>query len=319
MKKTTYPLYAMMKNMLVLAVATTLTFATACSKSGDDDGEESSELYTPPVNLSNAQIIDLLGTAYSKLAAENTFTITSVRTVTEEDNIVSSKLKRQTILNVAAKKALVIEYDLLTSPETFLWFNYIEDTTEYEYSYKKSLKITDAYFNNISVFINILPELKYYDWKVEGQRFVGTYVDGTRIKTVTIIQTKDMQYHTAKYTVGSLISGDTKGTVEEFTFNYDATIPAMPNGFSTAYFTPFEQFSVKVIWGEGQGENTFYSNPIANGKGYFSLDMLSAYIPSVTGKYPQYYSDSAFAHKIENSTIYLTDNNTVIYAKWVVK
>lgn len=324
--KKTYTLRTAAKSMLMITTLAMLASTTACSKS-DPENDENSELYTPPANISSAQIMELIGHAHGKLSGENTFTMTSLRTVTEEGDVITTKAKEQHIYNVSAKKALVIEYDLLTSPETLYWFSYIEGTTEYEYyagkdadpSYKKRRKVTDTYFDYMSLNTVFFSDPKDYSWKVEGQKLVGTQTSENRIKIYTITLTKDMQYHTVNDT-RSYTNNDVKGTTEDFTFDYSATMPSMPNGFNTSDFTPVAQFSVKVVWGEGFGETMFYFIHSSENRAYASMDEISRYSPGISGKTKEFYTDAAFTNKVDSSTsIVLTDNNTVLYVKWVIK
>lgn len=113
---------------------------------------------------------------------------------------------------------------------------------------------------------------------------------------------------------------------KEITFEQTAS-PAFPEGFSAQDFEAAEQNFLKVVWGENLGENTFYSGYNYSGAGYIgaysdeygiSPEAIRAYAPVRTGKRAEYYFDAAFTERVEmGKPIYINDNDTVIYVKWV--
>lgn len=170
-----------------------------------------------------------------------------------------------------------------------------------------------------------------YVWTVNGDEYTATYVvnygniseeikitlDGMRITSIKLESLNITQ-------VIQVVERS-----KEITFEYSAS-PAFPEGFSAEDFETAGQNSLKVVWGEGLGENTFYSGYTSdafNSIGYIgaydvsygiSPEAIINYAPEQAGKKAEYYFDAAFTEPVEmGKPIYVDDNNTVIYVKWV--
>jgi hypothetical protein len=98
-------------------------------------------------------------------------------------------------------------------------------------------------------------------------------------------------------------------------YAYSSVNPTFPSGFSKSDFPLASQYSVRVVWGEELGESTFYTNP---NSGYIYVDDIIDYAPKVQGKEPAriLYSNAQFTASY-GTTANLSNNNSVIYIKWV--
>lgn len=167
-----------------------------------------------------------------------------------------------------------------------------------------------------------------YAWTVNGNEYTATYTaNNGNFNEEIKIMLDGAQVISIK--LKSLDVTNVVNEIErtkEMTFEQTAS-PAFPEGFSAQDFEAAGQNFLKVVWGEGLGENTFYSGYTYSGIGYvgtYSVDngispeAIRAYAPVQTGKKAEYYFDAAFTERVEmEKPIYVNDNNTVIYVKWV--
>jgi hypothetical protein len=303
---------------LALATALALGF-TACDK--DDDKNSDSDLYVPSKDMDNDEILSLFDevNANMKEVAE-----VSIEMMVYEDQTLGGKMVAQ--VNVSQKKSFTAEYGREGNSLTLGALNYVENFTEYEYTkgytgdVKRSYKVTDAYWNNFGLELDDLPGAVGVDelqWQVEDNAFVGsvTQYGGTTIKmTMTITTSKKVGSIKVEF-IQVEVNPDNEWMISNFTYSAN---PVLPSGFATSDFPAVtEQRSLKVVWGEGQGENIFYADPDNNSISprYDILD----YAPRVPGKEVQgLYYNSDFSGTAINlsSSIQLNNNNTVLYAKW---
>lgn len=186
-----------------------------------------------------------------------------------------------------------------------------------------------ALISYLKYFCDLPPrDWSKYTWTVNGNEYTATYtanngnfneeikimLDGTRVISMKL---KSLD-------VTNVVNEIER--TKEITFEQTAS-PAFPEGFSAQDFEAAEQNFLKVVWGENLGENTFYSGYNYSGAGYIgaysdeygiSPEAIRAYAPVRTGKRAEYYFDAAFTERVEmGKPIYINDNDTVIYVKWV--
>jgi hypothetical protein len=305
---------------LALATALALGF-TACDK--DDDKNTDGDLYVPSKDMDNDEILSLFDevNANMKEVAE-----VSIEMMMYEGQTLGGKMVAQ--VNVSQKKSFEAEYGSEGSSLGLGYLYYVEDFTAYEYTrgyytgytdVKRSYKVTDAYWNNFGLELDDLPggvDVDYLQWQVEDNAFVGSVTqDGTTIKmTMTITTSKKVGSIKVEF-IQVEVNPDNEWMIANFTYSAN---PVLPSGFAKSDFPAVTgQRSLKVVWGEGQGENTFYTNPGDNSINprYDILD----YAPRVPGKEVQglyYNSDFSGTAISSSSSIQLQNNNTVLYAKW---
>jgi hypothetical protein len=292
---------------LVLATALALGF-TACDK--DDDKNSDGDLYVPSKNMTNDEILSLFEEVNANMSEVAEVSIEEMR---YEGQTLRFKYVGQA--NVSQNKLFEAEYIDDGSSLVLAAFYYVENFTGYEYSasynYSKedkcSYKVTDAYWNNFDIDVDVLEGAGDLQWQVEGNTFVGS--DMQDKVTITITTSKKVDS----------IKVEEPGNKWEITkFTYSAN-PALPSGFAKSDFPAITgQHSLKVVWGEGQGENifyTYYDNSITP-----RYDILD-YAPRVPGKEVQalYYNSDFSGTAITTdsyTSIQLNNNNTVLYAKW---
>lgn len=167
-----------------------------------------------------------------------------------------------------------------------------------------------------------------YAWTVNGNEYTATYTanNGNFNEEMKIILdgTQVISMKLKSLDVTNVVNEIER--TKEITFEQTAS-PALPEGFSAQNFEAAGQNFLKVVWGEGLGENTFYSGYTYSGAGYvgtYSVDngispeAIRFYAPVRTGKKAEYYFDAAFTERVEmEKPIYVNDDNTVIYVKWV--
>jgi hypothetical protein len=167
-----------------------------------------------------------------------------------------------------------------------------------------------------------------YLWTVNGNEYTATFVanygnineeikislDGNRISRIWV----------KTLNVTNVINAieRTKEIVVEYTAS-----PELPAGFSKEDFIDAQQYSLRVVWGNGLGESTFYTDLQSYNIGYIGWynsntgiapETILYYTPEQTGKKAEYYSDAGFTQPVEMSKpIYITGNDAVIYVKWV--
>jgi hypothetical protein len=307
---------------LALATALALGF-TACDK--DDDKNSDGDLYVPSKDMSNDEILSLFEEVNANMeeVAEVSIEIMGYEGQTLEKEVWQA--------NVSQKKSFSAEYE--GNGSSLGAFNYVENFTKYEYTkagfdhndkdVKRSYKVTDAGWNNFGIsfyynisLYNLVGDEEGMDdlqWQVEGNTFVAsasvTQHSDTIKVTITITTSKK---------VGSVKREIADNAWEIVKFTYSAN-PVLPSGFAKSDFPAATgQRSLKVVWGEGQGENTFYTGPDNNS--YIYLDEILSHAPRVQGKEVQaFYTNSNFtgtAFFSSNSSQQLQNNNTVLYAKW---
>ena len=186
-----------------------------------------------------------------------------------------------------------------------------------------------ALISYLKYFCDLPPrDWNKYVWTVNGNEYTATYTaNNGNVNEEIKIMLDGTQVISIK--LKSLDVTDVVNEIErtkEITFEQTAS-PAFPEGFSAQDFEAAGQNFLKVVWGEGLGENTFYSGYTYSGIGYIgtysdeygiSPEAIRVYAPVQTGKKAEYYFDAAFTDPVEmGKPIYVDDNNTVIYVKWV--
>ena len=299
--KTAATLTATMLLLLALAIA----FAS-CNK--DDDDKNNEELYTPQQDMTSNEILTLI-----EEVRDNMATVRQVAMEAKETEISDGETYQGVFIGKAdldAKKMVTEEYQ----DGTIIYFSYVENLTSYFYEkydgsreWKESYKVSDAYWNRGADFaVDGIDDAFDLEWKVEGSTFVGSY--GSEVK-MTVTLTKDKKLVSVKVEYRDSKGAATGGL--EVKYAYSGVNPAFPSGFSKSDFPLASQYSVKVVWGEGLGESTFY----ADGEYLYPHD-ITDYAPKVQGKTPTLYFDSQFTQAFTSSKV-VSNNNLVIYVKWV--
>jgi hypothetical protein len=107
--------------------------------------------------------------------------------------------------------------------------------------------------------------------------------DNIDIYRFEIVLTASKLYKHVKFSE-NISRTDEKRVVDgEQSFTYSATTPALPSGFSKSDFTdrrPEYNGVVRIIWGEGKGESTFW---VKQGE-TLAFPYISDYAPDVAGK-----------------------------------
>jgi hypothetical protein len=301
------------KHYLMMALVGLLAAATfsACSK---DDDEGSGDLYRPSQDMSSEEILTLFEEVTANMATVRQVSLEGTTTGKRNGMTMSASMMAQ--IDFDAKKEVVVEYGV---DRTIGRFQYVENVTAYgyesaNYNYdgkeiKHSYKVSDAYWNRMAD-VSELESAFNLEWEVKNSTFTGSRTEfGVLMKmTVTITPSKRI----AGIKIES--SYQDESTTVEFKYSYAAVNPVPPAGFTLSEFPPAQQYSVKVVWGEGLGESTFYTEP--SSIGYCYLEEIIECAPAVSGKVPVLYRDSNFTQSITGSSITVTNNNTVIYVKW---
>ncbi|MDR2813642.1 MAG: hypothetical protein LBB79_03160 [Prevotellaceae bacterium] len=325
MKKFTF--YQNMVASWAAAVALAVALSaglSACDK--DEDNGSDTELYKPSKDMTYEQIVALFKEVDANMAAVRQ--VSGEKTEIENDG---DKEIYQFQLDLDAKKELLVfEYKggvlggfIYTENDIAYYNEYNNDQYNNESSIGNeigSYKISDAYWNNSEVFEEFIEDVDITrvitdansKWKVENDVFVGTFTeDGITGKAIIAI--------TASKKLSS-IKAESKGSneedsyvMEELKYTYSAS-PALPSGYKKSDFPLAKQYSVKVVWGEGRGESTFYFFYSDSYVDFDPYDIIR-YAPKVPSMRPKLYSDKDF--KQEVYSISLSDNNMVIYVKWV--
>jgi hypothetical protein len=300
------------KHYLIIACIGLLAAATfsACSKDDDDEGGE--DLYRPSQDMSSEEILTLFEEVTANMATVRQVSMQGTTTGKMNGMTMSASMMAQ--IDFDAKKEVIVEYDV---DRTIGRFQYAENDKAYEYEsanyngdkeIKHSYKLSDAYWNRMAD-VSELESAFNLEWEVKNSTFTGSLTEsGVLMKmTVTITPSKRI----AGIKIES--SYQDESTTVDFKYSYTAVNPVPPAGFTLSEFPPAQQYSIKVVWGEGLGESTFYTEP---NYGYFYLGEIIECAPAVSGKAPVLYRDSNFTQSITGSSITVTNNNTVIYVKW---
>jgi uncharacterized protein (DUF2147 family) len=335
MKKTMFRVAALMS--LLAAVA-----FTACSEENDPNGQadaslsENDSTYTPPANLSSAEIAALIEEANAKLAKEDKVTVTYEDAEGNKKIIFGVHLSAQKAFDTWSNNTF--QGDVMVSQSNG-WV-YYEGITEYRYTENSTMssdigkkergQITDtpAFWDWLAkvtagAFTPEKPSRSI--WEVSGNAFVATADWLKEPCTYTVTLTTDKKYKTVKETY--TYTGD----IHEYAiaFSYGADI-LMLNGLDKSDFTPIEQYHLIVDWGNGLGVNTYWSEKVQNGRGVVYIE--DRYSPTVAGKQPYFYTDVARTIPLENGndyyshyrsdswdcSYYLTaaTDGITLYAKW---
>jgi hypothetical protein len=309
---------------VALAVALSAGLS-ACDK--DEDNGSDTELYKPAEDMTHEQILALFKEVNANMAKVRQMSVEETKKDAGKDKTTTHTSSITAQVNLDAKKEIEMRYE----DEVLDRFTYTENDIAYEYddddynTPQQRYKVSDVYWNHCETFDefgdlgDFLESIS--EWKVEGDAFVGTVTEN---------------YATRKYTV-SLTSSKKISSVKdeysnnEYKYTYSAN-PTFPSNYKKLDFLPARQYSVKVVWGERLGESTFYAEryketyneTVAD----FDPDEIVDYAPKVAGKKPRLYDDSKFTEELEGydydydgdieySSIYLSNNNKVIYVKWV--
>ncbi|MDR1023743.1 MAG: hypothetical protein LBL94_10815 [Prevotellaceae bacterium] len=304
-----YKLMAFLATALALSLALAICLSS-CDKDDDKKDDNNSDLYSPSQNMTNDEILTLFEEVSDQMATVRQFTAEMRGTNEEFKDLLVLTMQ----IDFDAKKEVQVDYGL---DGKMSGFTYTENDRTYRYSsyestQKYSYKVSDAYWNK-SADISDMEEMFSLKWNVENQTFVGTLPNpgGASMKmTLTLTTDKKIAGMRIEATYGGI------SEVEDVKFTYSAN-PALPSGFSLSDFPLAQQYSVKVVWGEGLGENTFYTEPNRSSSYYiFYSDDVIDYAPKVPGKRPVLYSNSSFTGNPVMSTITVTNNSMVLYAKW---
>lgn len=172
-------------------------------------------------------------------------------------------------------------------------------------------------------------EWNKYVWTVNGNEYTAKYTSASgsiseEIKFLTNGNSiTSIQFNS--FDVTDVVNEIEKS--KEITFEYTAS-PSLPEGFSKEDFEPAQQYTLRVVWGD-EGESIFYTDYRPTNSGYIGSygsdggiapETILLYTPQQSGKTAEYYFDRNFTQPVEMAKpIYITDNNTVIYVKWINK
>jgi hypothetical protein len=307
MKKFTF--YGKVVASLAIALGLVVALAVFLPSCDKDEGSDDGDLYKPSENMTVEEIRTLFEEVDANMASVRKVSATVMRGIPSKLILVATAQ-----VDRDGKKDVSIEYDE-TDGKTIESFRYIENTTAYVYEVydngkeeKERYKVSDAYWNRTSDMSELV-DLLDLEWEVENSAFVGSYSEGSSTTKMTITITSSKLIGSIK--TEHVYQGST--SMYEYTYTYSAN-PALPSGFNLSEFPPATQYSVEVEWGEEQGKSTFYTQPRQS---YLYASEVLDYAPKVQGKKPEgLYKDQAFKQKI-TSPISLSDNNTVLYVKWV--
>ena len=276
------------------------------------------DTYTPPANISREEIVSLI------LDAEKaTYKIKKISIATHEkllQNGEEYQVDRDAIFDAEAKRFVTVNYRNSQVQN----LSYVEGNNMYYYSETaKELQrpITNAdqyyYCNDDGNWINE-PESNAI-CKVEKEKIIVIdtlkYEDRFRVRNKTYIFNAAKQ---CKKIILHYFDKDNDGNViykrdVERLYTYGTANPVLPNGFSKGDFTNVQSdyYSVKVIWGEGKGENTFW---VKQGTPLYTWN-ISNYAPEVSGKKIIEFTINGTTYST-SSNIEITDNNTEINVVW---
>jgi hypothetical protein len=337
MKKFTF--YQSMAASWVAAVALAVALSaglSACDK--DEDNGSDAEPYKPSKDMTHEQILALFKEVNDNMATVRQMSVEETKKddVTENGKTTTSTGSGKVQANLDAKKELILEYKAGDGVLVVDEFTYIEDSIAYYYESdepkkQRSYKVSDAYWNHCKVFDSFRDFGDFFEsvseWKVEGDAFVGSATEGGETRKYTVSLTSSKKISSIKYEYGN-----TKYRYREYEYTYSAnpTFPSDYSDYKESKFPLAEQYSVKVVWGEGLGESTFYAEMYSDDSYsyYFAVyypDEIIRYAPKVSGKKPTLYSDKECATKLEEEDypywglygVYVLSGNTVIYVKWV--
>lgn len=317
-----------LRNLKVVAIAISLAGITVFSGCKKDDPTENkppiaNDVYVPPSNLSREEIVSLI------LDAEKaTYKIKKISIVTHEDLLQNGEeyqVDREAIFDAEAKKFVTVNY----RNKQIDFFNYVEGNDSYYYSssvsgvkeMQRPISNSDQYYycNDEGNWINE-PENNAI-CKVENEKLIVIdtlkYDDYFRVRNKTYIlnTAKQCKKIILQY-VDKYYDGNIRYTRDvERSYAYGTANPALPSGFNKGDFTNVQSdyYSIKVIWGEGKGENTFW---VKQGNTFYlgTISNLN-HAPEVIGKAIVEYTINGTTYPI-NSSIEITDNNTEITVVW---
>jgi hypothetical protein len=313
---------------VALAVALSAGLS-ACDK--DEDPNPDAELYKPAKNINRAEILVLLKEVNANMAKVRQMSVeeTRIEVITGSDKTTTYTKSITAQANLDAKKEIEMRYEDGVLDE----FTYTEDNIAYEYekhsnepNTQESYKVSDAYWNHCEVFDDFggITE-SVSEWKVEDDAFVGTVTERDATENYKVFLTSSKKISSVKY---EYEYSNTEYVSREYKYTYSAN-PTFPKGYKKSDFPLAKQYSVKVVWNEGLGESTFYSESYHDDNDtyvYFDPTEIIRYAPKVAGKRPTLYSDSKFTKELawydyggDNyyHEISLSNNDTVIYVEWV--
>ena len=288
---------------------------TSCDKKGELKSDD--DLFVPPSDMTQEQIVDLLGNAIKATISSDLISYTYKYTTNayplsgewEEDY--SYSLSRQT-----QKSLEVLKY------EDYLQFCFIDGYNVYQYfqtgseSYKA--KLADIYWLPYHIVIgqndfDLLND--NYIWTINGPRITGK-VEGffptltgffEFHKKMEITLTNDLKIKDFY----NLIQVGDSFHKKKCSCTYSAN-PQMPQNYSIFDFNPLPQYEVKIVWEDGT-ENIFYTYYHAEtGIHLFSPSMI--YLEPPPGKVVQLFYDANYTQPVENQIVVA---DTTFYAKWV--
>ncbi|MDR2813288.1 MAG: hypothetical protein LBB79_01330 [Prevotellaceae bacterium] len=323
MKKSTF--YGKMVAFLAIALGLMVALAVflpSCDK--DEDNNPDGDLYKPSENMTVEEIRTLLEEVNDNMASVRQISAeqTSIITETGYGGTMTYNVRATAQVNLDAKKELIMFYE----DGELCDFTYTENGIAYDYEYekqssepeeRKSYKVSDAYWNHSEVFDEVVDDfvdvIEVSEWKVEGDAFVGSTTRNSRTEKYTFLLTSSKKISNIKYESEYKYESNSSSSSGEIKYTYSAN-PAFPNNYDKSDFPLATQYSVKVVWGKGQDESTFYTEP---GISFLYAYEVLDYAPKVQGEEPEgLYKDQAFTQKT-TSPIDLSDNNTVLYVKWV--
>jgi hypothetical protein len=280
---------------------------SSCDKDSDE-GDGNGDLYKPSESMSSEEILTLFEEVNANMETVRQVSMEVKSTTSDGDEV-----QHTAQFDLDAKKEVEIGYEDGDGEATY--FIYTENTTAYEYENavgssgtRYSYKVSDAYWNG-STHVSELEDAFDLEWEVESNTFVGSIVQSGYTRKMTITLTSDKKIASIKKEQSN------SGRTTEIKYAYSSVNPTFPSGFSKSDFPLASQYSVRVVWGEELGESTFYTYPNSD---YIDLYDIIDYAPKVQGKEPvrTLYSNSQFTLPYV-TPIKLTNNNVVIYIKWV--
>jgi hypothetical protein len=288
--------------------------AAGCTKGDDADAD----VYTLPPDLTEAEIISLIYEAEKAMESAQKRTVVYSADVSIDG--LKHRYRSEEAYDADAKKRIELSYRTYQGQTKLTDFSYVEGADRYCYSFSphsadgKSLRSEEWFNNLLSGAGTTAKEIqkpttdadKFYcprfniigldrpigqqgDWTVENGKIVCVDTGWWsreqlyyQVSRYEIALTASKRYKHIKRSNYANYMGEERISNGEYTLTYSTATPALPEGFSKSDFADkrSEYCSVRVVWDEGKGENTFW---VKQGNQFY-LDYVSDYAPAVAGK-----------------------------------
>jgi len=290
----------------------------------ETNNEGNDDLFTPSINMTQEQIINLLEKAIEATISSDKISYTFKDTTNKypDDPTDESKIDYSYSLNKQMQKSLGFYF--YHDYGTQFWF--VDGYYEYYYyqleNKLQTSKLSDVYWSHYRGFNERDFELQCdkYTWTINGKCFIGkneksfpSYGGYYNIQEVLeIALTKDLK-------INEFYSYSQTGTTyykRKCFCTYTAN-PIMPQGYKISDFIPIPQYEVKIIWENGD-KNIFYTYYDAGlGICTFHPSMIDVALDMkyLSGQALRLFYDADYLQPVE-PTIVITKNVT-FYAKIV--